>query len=187
MRLFIVCAALVVSLTTSAAAQSRWTVSAGPEWGLVTPVTHLWGFRVRAEYDLTRPSSAFGLRLEGGTRWSPTQSYFFSDGIGTWAGTEQKLDVMVGLNASLSPMPRARVSPFVSFGVFGRQTWVNGSKFFGLGSPSGTIPDITNTRGDIIASLGVGARVRLGGRSFQLELRRLYGQNGFTFGTRLPF
>src|SRR5207249_12264350 len=51
--------------------------SVGPEWGRVTPATSLWGMRLRAEYDLTRPNSVLGLRLEGGARWGPTQSYFY--------------------------------------------------------------------------------------------------------------
>lgn len=185
MRLFIVGALFFV--TTSAAAQSRWTFSTGPEWSRGIPQIRTWGARLRAEYDITRPNSVFGIRLETGARWSPTQSYFYSDGIGTWAGTEQQFDLLVGLNASLSPLPRARVSPYVAVGIFGRQEWTYGSRFFGTSSSSTSTPVRTYSRGDIVGSLGLGFRARVGGRSFQLELRRLYDHNGVTFGTRLPF
>ena len=188
MRLFVVGVALLF-ITTTAAAQTRWTFSAGPEWGRVTPTTSLWSMRLRAEYDLTRPNSVFGLRLEGGARWSPTQSYFYSRDSISRGGTEQRNDVMLGVSAFLSPIPRARVAPYVTMGIFGRQLWTHGSSFFEdrLTRYSASSPEHTLSRGDIIAALGVGLRAQLGGRSFQLELRRIYDHNGLTFGTRLPF
>ena len=191
MRLIIAGVAFVLCTSTALAQEpSRWTLSAGPEWGLVAPHTHLWGMRLRAEYDLTKPNSVFGLRLEGDARWSPTQGYFYSDNVATWSGIEQRNDLMLGFSGSISPFPRAHIAPYVTMGVFARQLWIHGAREFSFqsGSFAQSSPVSTRSSGDIIASLGVGLRARLAGRSFQLELRRLYNaQNGLTFGTRLPF
>jgi len=184
MRLFLVGAALLVA--SNAAAQSRWTISTGPEW-YRSSLRRTWGMRFRAEYDLTKPTSIFGLRFETGARWSPSQSYFVSYANSTQSGTEQRFDLMAGLSASLSPMPRARVSPYVTLGVFGRQVWDHGTYYFQSGTFSQSSPIRTQSHGDIIGSLGVGVRARVGGHAFQLELRRLHDHNGLTFGTRLPF
>jgi hypothetical protein len=180
MRLCFVGAALLFSIVTTGAAQSRWTLSAGPEWS--TGWNHpyrAWGMRIRAEYDLTKPNRMFALRFESGALWSPTQTYFRQDG----SGTEQMFDVVVGLNASLSPMPRAPVSPYVTLGIFGRQQWVQGSRF----PANASFSSIPGNRGAIAGALGVGLRIRLGGQAFQLEYRRLYNHTGLTFGTRIPF
>ena len=167
---------------------SRWTLSAGPEWTYVSPVDRLWSMRLRAEYDLTRPYSVFGLRFEGAVRWSPTQSYFYSSNSFSFGGTEQRTDLMLGLTGSLSPIPRARFAPYVTMGIFGRQEWRSGvtsrsdpgtPDFYGVAFPP--------SRGNIVGVVGLGLRARLGGRSFQLEYRRIYGSTGLTFGTRLPF
>jgi len=174
-------------LATPSVAQSRWTLSTGAEWtrdGI--PALRTWGARFRAEYDLTRPSSVFGLRLESGARWSPTQSSLYFDGNSYWAASEQKFDIVLGFNASISPIPKARVSPFASFGIFSRQEWTHGAKYLGPG-PVRLDPNQTRTRGDIIGGLGLGLRARLSGHAFQLEYRRLYDQAGLTLGTRLPF
>lgn len=188
MRLLFVGVVLFLCTTSVAAQQpSRWTFSAGPEW-YRNPKARLWGMRLRAEYDLTRPSSVFGLRLEGGARWGPTQSYFYQSVGGSAGGTEQRMDLIVGFSGSLSPLPRSRFSPYVTMGVYGRQLWTQGS-FFSQDSIFGSrsIPYSSRTSGDFIGSLGLGLRARLGSHSFQLELRRIYDHNGLTFGTRLPF
>ena len=189
MRWFLVVGfAFLLSSNGAAQTPSRWTFSAGPEWVKVTPTTRLWGMRLRAEYDLTKPTGVFGLRLEGGARWGPTQSYFYESGTRSEGGTEQGMDLMLGVSGGLSPFPRARFSPYFTMGIFGRQTWSRGS-FFVHDSTflSYDAPYRAFTRGDIIGTLGAGLRARLGGRSFQLELRRVYGRNGLSFGTRLPF
>jgi len=145
--------------------------------------------RLRAEYDLTRPSSVFGLRLEAGALWTPTQSYFFQSGSRTQGGVDQSSDIMLGLSASITPFPRARVSPYVTLGIFGRQMWRQGSYF--VQDPSllsyNQQPHFSYSRGDIIPTLGLGLRVRLGGQSFQLELRQIRDHGDLTFGARLPF
>ena len=187
---------LVLSLTLpfalSAAAQdtplspSRWTVSAGPEWVRWTPSVHLWGVRLRAEYDLTRPSRVFGLRLEGGALWTPTQQYFFSSGSTLQGGVEQTTDLMLGVSGAFTPFPRAPVTPFLSLGLFGRQVWRQGS-FFVQGSALPYNENFNDSRGDIIATVGLGLKIRLGSRSFQLELRSIQDHFGLTVGPRLPF
>ncbi|HUC41592.1 MAG TPA: hypothetical protein VMR92_12195, partial [Gemmatimonadales bacterium] len=73
MRLFVIGAALV--LASPVAAQSRWTLSAGPDWW--TSV----GGRVRGEYDLIKPDRPVRLRFELGGYWEPTQSRFGSYGL----------------------------------------------------------------------------------------------------------
>src|SRR5689334_1232503 len=83
---------------------------------------------------------------------------------------------------------RGRFTPYVTMGVFGRQTWTGGSMFVhDTTSLSWDIPSFRSSRGDIMGTLGLGLRGRLGSRSFQLELRRIYSSNGLTFGTRIPF
>jgi len=194
MRSLVVLSLALPFAVTTAAAQdtpptpSRWTLSAGPEWTYVSPADRLWSMRARAEYDLTRPNSVFGLRLEGAFRWSPTQSYYYSSGSFTFGGTEQRTDVMLGVTGSLSPMPRARFAPYVTLGIFGRQEWRSGLTFRDdRFTPSSYAAAFPPSQGNIIGVLGLGLRGRLGGRSFQIEYRRIYNSSGLTFGTRLPF
>jgi hypothetical protein len=182
---FLIISVAVLTTATTAAAQSRWTLSTGPEWSRGIPALRTWGARFRAEYDLTPPSSVFGLRLEGGARWNPTQSYLFSDGIGTLSGTDQQFDLMLGFNASLAPIP-GPLSPYASFGTLARQQWTQGSRTLSVDEPM-TRSMRWYPHLDIVGSLGVGLRGRLFSRSFQVEYRRLYDHNGLTFGTRLPF
>lgn len=188
MRLFIGGIALLLSVSaTTAAAQSRWTFSAGPEWQQ-TPNSLLWGARLRAEYDLTRPSGVFGLRLEGGARWGPTQSYFYESGPRSQGGVTQTTDIMLGISGALAPFPRGRLTPYVTMGIFGRQKWSQGSLFIRDSTAlSWDVPHYDRSHGDIIGTMGLGLRARIGSRSFQLEYRRIYDQTGLTFGTRLPF
>ena len=191
MRFFIVGAVSLILITTSAAAQSRWTVSVGPEWrpGSSPSLPRFWGMRARAEYDLTRPNRVFGLRLETSGHWSPASSYSsgFPDGSGTWGGTRQAFDIMLGFNASISPLPRARFSPYVTAGVFGMQEWFQSSSYQ-TGSNAYVRPLRTYSRLAMVGALGFGLRMRLVGRTFQLEYRGTSNhRGGLTFGTRLPF
>jgi hypothetical protein len=185
-RLFIVGAALL--FTTTAGAQTRWTLSAGPEWNRWWG-GHLWGIRLRAEYDLTKPTSVIGLRLEGGARWGPTQSTFDQSGSRSQGGVDQTADLMLGISGAISPFPRGRLSPYVAMGVFGRQMWRQGSFFLQDSTAllSYDEPYSSYSRGEIIPTLGLGLRAQLGGRSVQLEIRRVSYHNSLTFGTRLPF
>lgn len=186
MRLFIVSVALLLT-TTVGAAQSRWTLSAGPEWA---PATNLWGLRLRAEYDLIKPGSPLSLRLEGAGRWGPTQNFSFSyllAGNGSGGGWDQYTDLMVGFNASLTPLPRARFAPYLTFGVFAQQSWRHGSRFIFQSSGPPSVYSYSGSEGAIIGALGLGLRARVGGRTFQVEIRQIQRQHSLSFGTRLPF
>src|SRR6266581_6021246 len=81
-RLFIVGCLLLLS--SGAAAQSRWTLSAGPEWAPYYGANQFIGGRVRGEYDLLVPTKPLRLRLELGGYWEPSQTYSFNfiDGSG---------------------------------------------------------------------------------------------------------
>ena len=186
MRLFVIGAALV--LASPVAAQSRWTFSAGPEW---TPTFggSFYGGRLRAEYDLLTPTKPLRLRLEAGTFWSPTQSYFASyPRGGTAYGFNQEVDLTLGLSAALSPLPRARFSPYVMLGFYARQTWSHGANTFVLPDGSFAWNELERSRtvGEILPQVGIGIRARIGGRMFQLEARQ-FSRRSMTLGTHLPF
>jgi hypothetical protein len=193
MRSFLVLVfAFPVALSTAAAQDtlptpSRWTLSAGPEWA---PSTNMWGLRLRAEYDLIKPGSPLSLRFEGAGRWGPTQNYSFRYSLldnGSGGGWDQNTDLMVGFNASLTPLPHARIAPYVTFGVYGQQSWRHGSRFVFQSSTPPSVYSYSGSNGAIIGTVGLGLRARLGGHTFQLEIRHLQGQHSFSLGTRLPF
>jgi hypothetical protein len=188
MRLFIVGVATLL-LVPSAAAQSRWTVSAGPEWTPLSSGT-FYGARVRAEYDLIKPTGPLRLRFEAGGSWSPTQSYYGSYSIpdlGTFGGTRQILDLQFGLSAALTPLPRARFSPYVVMAVVARQSWRRGSGW--AQTPGAPVQNYRSTysAGDILLQPGIGIRARIAGRMFQVEMRRAEHSNALLIGTSLPF
>lgn len=193
MRLCIVGAALL-SIATTGAAQSRWTISAGPEW---SPLSggQFYGARVRAEYDLIKPTGPLRLRVETGGFWSPTQNYYGSyviQELGTFGGTRQVFDVQFGLSAALTPLPRARFSPYVVLAAVARQSWTRGSGWLQTpGAAPQYFPQATNSVGDVMLQPGIGMRARIASRMFQLEWRHFAynrGQpNSLTLGTQLPF
>lgn len=197
MRSFLVLLVALSSVSHAATAQgprlaSRWTVSAGPEWIAVGPKSHVLGMRVRAEYDLTKPASVFGLRFEAAALWNPTQNYFYTGSFGgtgfSVGGTEQRMDLMIGLAGSFSPIPHARFSPYVTTGVYARQQRIYGSRFFSNSGPGlHGLQRITTSRGDIIGAVGLGLRMGIGDHTFQVEYRNISGAKGLTFGMRLPF
>ncbi len=189
MRLLVVGAALLFSVSTTAAAQSRWTFSAGPEWTGTLSNGYFYGGRLRAEYDLITPTTPFRLRLEAGTFWSPTQSYFASYlGGSSIYGFHQAADLTVGLSAAIAPLPRARFSPYVMLGVYARQKWSHGADSFRNPDGSFAWNDLERSRtfGDVLFQPGIGIRARIGGHMFQLEMRH-YAQRSLTLGTTLPF
>ncbi len=189
MRLLVIGAVALV-LASPVAAQSRWTFSAGPEWNGVGNYSHIYGGRLRAQYDVLRPDRPLRLYLEFGGRWDPTQSYFnsLSDGS-NFGGVNQAVDVTFGLGVAVAPLPRAPFAPYVTFAMLARQRWWQGSYWFQNpnGSYAWNTPHAAITRRDIIAALGLGTRVRLGGRMFQLEMREIYGGHSVLLGTNLPF
>ena len=186
MRLFVVSVASLV-LASSAAAQSRWTFSAGPEWTRF-PGARFYGGRLRAEYDLLKPTSPLRLRLETSGFWSPTQNFYGSYTLvdGTFGGSKQSFDLGVGFSAALTPLPKARFSPYIVMAAVARQSWTRqfGWRQF-TGSPIQYYGG-TGSLGEVLLQPGIGIRARLGGRVFQLEWRR-YDHRSLTLGTHLPF
>ena len=186
MRLFIVGAALL--FTTTAGAQTRWTLSAGPEW---SSVPNVWGMRLRADYDLVGRRSPLRIALLGGARWGPTQTFRQSLGSGSsFYGSDQSVDLTFGAVAAFTPVPRARVSPYLTFGVLARQTWSYGWSRWTSGVDGSLLldqPERFRTVGQIFSSLGLGVRAKIAGRMFQVEIRRVYDFTSLTFGTSLPF
>ncbi len=181
MRLFVIGAALV--LASPVAAQSRWTLSAGPEWW--TSV----GGRVRGEYDLIKPDRPVRVRFELGGYWEPTQNYFGTYVVrenGSYLGSRQAVDLAFGVTASLTPLPRARVAPYVSIGVLARQVWAHG--WNSITTPdTNTSATYSGTIGQMIAPYGLGVRARLGAHLFQVEMRRVEHRTALLVGTSLPF
>ena len=188
MRFFIVGVATLL-LVPSAGAQSPWTVSGGPEWTPVSSVT-FYGARLRAEYDLIKPTGPLRLRFEAGGFWSPTQSYYDSFSIpdlGSFGGTRQIFDLQFGLSAALTPLPRARFSPYVVMAAVARQSWRRGSGW--VQSPGAPVQYTRSTYSarDILLQPGIGIRARIAGRMFQVEMRRVEHSNALLIGTSLPF
>jgi len=186
---FVLGVALLLSRTSAAQTPSRWTFSAGPEWTTTFGGGHFYGGRLRAEYDLLTPTKPLRLRLEAGTFWSPTQFFFanYLDGSSVY-GFNQAVDLTLGLSAALSPLPRARFSPYVMLGVYARQTWSHGANSFRNPDGSFAWNDLERSRtvGDILAQVGIGIRARVGGRMFQVEMRQ-FSRRSLTLGTHLPF
>ena len=190
MRWFLVLGvALLLSRNSAAQTPSRWTFSAGPEWTRTFGGANFYGGRLRAEYDLLTPTKPFRLRLEAATFWSPTQSFFatYLDGSSVY-GFNQSVDLTLGLSGALSPLPRARFSPYVMLGVYARQTWSHGANSFRNPDGSFAWNDLERSRtvGDILAQVGIGIRARVGGRMFQVEMRQ-FSRRSLTLGTHLPF
>ena len=185
MRLFLVGAALFL-ITATATAQSRWTVSAGPEWTRFGP---FYGGRVRAEYDLTKPTSPLRLRLEGGGFWSPTQSFSGSYTIvpGTFSSTRQTVDLSFGLSVALTPLPKARFSPYVVMAAVARQSWRRWTLWQQFDGSEPRLSYGSGSAGDLLLQPGLGIRARLGSRTLQLEVRRYEHSYSATIGMQLPF
>ena len=175
--------AALLFTTTAASAQTRWTLSAGPEWG--TSV----GGRVRGEYDLIKPDRPVRLRFEFGGYWEPTQNYFGTYAIsenGSYMGSGQAIDLGIGVTASLTPLPRARFAPYVSIGVLARQVWAHG--WNSITTPdTNTYAKYSTTNGQMIAPYGLGVRARLGAHVFQVEMRKVEHRTALLVGTSLPF
>jgi len=186
-RLFIVSATLLCATAATAAAQSRWTFSAGPEW-VSTFSGNRYSARVRSEYDLMRADRPLRLRMEIGGRWEPTRTYGGTLPDGTrLGGSFQSVDLTLGFTAALTPVPHARFAPFVAIGALGRQTWTRGET--AQRAPDGTVTTSSGSRtlGDIVVPLGLGLRARLWRHTFQLEMRRMEGRNAALIGANLPF
>jgi hypothetical protein len=178
-------------LSTTAAAQSRWTLSAGPEWAPF-PGNQFIGGRVRGEYDLLVPTKPLRLRLELGGYWEPTQDRFVTSIVdgSTFGRTQQSVDISFGFSVAVTPLPRARFAPYLTLGILARQTWIRGfdSRFPASGGQP-SFSRFSGTFGDLVYPVGIGVRARLGGRTLQFELRRFLAEsrNAAMVGTSLPF
>ena len=189
MRLLIVAPVLLLFTTTSAA-QSRWTLSAGPEWEPYVGGQFLGG-RMRGEFDLLKPDKPLRLRLELGGYWEPTQERFAVSVIdgSMYNRTRQTVDLSLGLSAAITPLPRARFAPYLSLGILARQSWIRGQDTRWPPSGQPTTALFSGTLGDFAYPAGVGMRARIAGRMLQFELRRFLGEHrrALTVGTSLPF
>lgn len=190
MRSVIAGVALLLA-ATAAAAQSRWTLSAGPEWIPFARSSDFIGGRVRGEYDLITPTKPLRLRLELGGYWEPTHD---RSGVSVIDGsmyndTRQSVDLSFGVTAAVTPLPHARFAPYLTLGILARQTWIRGqlTRWPPGGQP--TFAPFSGTRGDFAYPAGVGIRSRIAGRMLQFELRRFLGEprNAFMLGTSLSF
>jgi len=154
------------------------------------------GFYLRAEYHFTAPERVVGLRVHVGGFWTPNQSYsaptvLYGDGT-TFQGRAQAMALDVGITGSVTPWPRARLSPYVLGGIAGWEQWTH--QGFGYyrradGSVTGFTPSSgTASYGTFRLVTGVGLQVRLGGRLLQIESRKLaHGQSMLGLGTVLRF
>jgi hypothetical protein len=99
----------------------------------------------------------------------------------------QTFDFTVGLSASITPLPRARFSPYLTMAAVARRTWNRQSSWRQNADGSFQFfPLTTGSFGDVVLQPGIGIRARIAGRLFQLELRH-YRNRSLTLGTQLPF
>jgi hypothetical protein len=128
--------------------------------------------------------------LETGGFWSPTQNFYgrYSLVDGTFGGERQTFDLTFGLSAAITPLPKARFSPYLTMAAVARQTWRRASGWVQYADSSAPrfFPLTTASYGDVLLEPGIGLRARLAGRVFQLEVRQ-YDHRSLTFGTQLPF
>lgn len=171
---------------------TRFGVAFGPTWNAGGP--NLTGLQLRGEYYLTPRNRIFGLRLETGIGWTPTQSFStgsFLYGDGTrFTGRAQATDVSVGVTATFAPWPRAPVSPYLVTGIVVAQKW-NGGRGYYI-RPDGTpetswSPAFSVTNGVFASPSGIGMRFNLWNRPVQLELRNFLGGRRLTVGTSFHF
>jgi hypothetical protein len=164
---------------------ARFVLAVGPAW---TQVPHLPGVQLGVQYDLAR-YRWFGLQLDAGGYWQPTQSYSLSSPFATVEGTGQSLHVHVGSAAKVTPFPRAWISPYGLMGIAAVQLWTTGVSYYR--TSTGSVASVTRgsgTSGELRAFMGLGLRLRFGDRPVQLEMRRFSGiVDAFTLGTALRF
>jgi hypothetical protein len=154
----------------------------------------LTGPHLRAEYRLTPLTRIVALRVHLEAFWTPSQSLsrpsaLYGDGS-TFEGFGQSAHLDVGVTGSVTPWPRARLSPYIVGGMAALQQWNYGSGYYRRadGSMAESFPSRGDTRGGFTAVVGAGLRVRLGGHLWQLEARQLPGfQSALSLGTALRF
>jgi opacity protein-like surface antigen len=150
------------------------------------------GLQLGAEYSLRR-ESWLGFRLEAAGLLTPTHkssSCFTLAELGCYQGSSRAAGLQLGLAAIVSPLPRGRVSPYVVAGAAAVQTW--GSNQGEYLNPDGSRAQLVRpyswNQGKVELVRGIGLRLRLGDRPFDLEYRK-YGRHisAYTLGTSLRF
>jgi hypothetical protein len=169
----------------------RLFLSAGPGRTFGGQLT---GLHVRAEYSLSPLERVVGARLHLGVFWTPTQGYsspsaLYGEGS-TFEGFGQSAHLDLGITGSVTPWPRARVSPYVVVGVAALQQWRYGSGYYRRadGTMAASFPPRMIARGGFTAVVAAGLRLRVGGHLWLVEARQLPGvQSTFSLGTALRF
>jgi hypothetical protein len=189
---------LIASVTPTLHAQQRARVSpfmlaVGPTWN-----ENLTGLLLRTQYAIV-PGRWFGLRVEAGGRWTPTQTFsepmVLNEAGAQRAGIAQAADIHLGLSATLTAPLSQVVSPYLVLGVAAVQTWSSGTYFYEPpNGPPGVayfpVSSSSWTRGEIAGIGGLGIRMRLGDRLVQVETRYLAGSAHMydvTLGTVMRF
>ena len=171
----------------------RWFVSGGFGWS--GGHKQFKGLHLGAEYHLTPVERVFGLRMHLGAFWTPTQYFHIPTlkyGPGsTFEGYSQVMHFDLGVTASLTPWPRARVSPYVFGGVAALQQWAHGTGSY-YRRADGSVAEIrgpgATTSGEVGPVIGAGVRFRAGGRLLRFEIRKLPGiRSTYGVGTSLHF
>jgi hypothetical protein len=150
------------------------------------------GLQLGAQYYLRR-DRWLGLRMEAAGYWSPTQrfssSYNIGD-LGSFEGSGGTAGFHLGLAVIASPLPRGRISPYVLFGPTRFQSWhtEQGEYLNQDGTSARLVPPHSWYQAQLRWARGIGLRLRLGDRPFELEYRS-YGRGSRTYslGTSLRF
>ena len=152
------------------------------------------GLHLGAEYQLTPVERALGVRAHLGAFWTPTKMYSRPSALygpgSSFEGSGQVMHVDLGVTGSITPWPRARVSPYVFGGIAALQRWTYGSGYYRRadGSAAEFRPPSAGTKGQFGLVVGAGLRVRAGGRLLLFEIRNLPGiQSTYNLGTALHF
>jgi hypothetical protein len=152
------------------------------------------GLHLGAEYQLTPVERVLAVRAHLGAFWTPTQMYSRPSALygpgSTFEGSGQVMHVDLGVTGSITPWPRARVSPYVFGGLAALQRWTYGSGYYRRadGSAAEFRAPSAGTTGQFGLVVGAGLRVRTGGRVLLFEIRNLPGiQSTYNVGTTLHF
>jgi opacity protein-like surface antigen len=150
------------------------------------------GLQLGAEYSLRR-DRWLGFRVEAAGYWQPTQKFSYSYTIGdlaSYQGSAGAAGFQLGLSAIASPLPRGRISPYVVAGATRFQSWHSeqGEYLHPDGSRAVLVPSNSSYRANLQLVRGIGLRLRLGDRPFDLEYRSYGGHSSaYTLGTSLRF
>ena len=160
--------------------------------GGITRSGTLSGLQLGGQYYLRR-DRWLGLRMEAAGYWSPTQSFsatYTIGDLGGYRGSGREAGFHLGVAATASPLPRGPISPYVVFGPSRFQSWhsAQGEYLNRDGSRAELVPPHTWYRAELRLVRGIGVRLRLGDRPFEIEYRSYGGHSSaYTLGTALRF